>query len=535
MENISGELPPSPQVPALVKKSPTNQIGNRLLSAGIIGIILTALYFLMSRSCDMWEHSCTLFEAELHIQIVIAQTIYFIVTSLLLFFSGIWIRNGNRKGAYLFLGALSIFIISVALPANLFLPVYNSGPLRTLFMHAFETAFMGSVFLVGIPIVGTLIFYIEILASVLQFGRLVEPLGLPSFFKKLWLFSVLFLLLCLATSEVYRHEVLSSQSTFPTVNTEDKALNRIEQENIIEQYKNINNTFSSYVTVDHTDEIYGSDGYFLLIFSYKETDIKTYLRAYDSAIHGESGKGVLASLPGKKVSVIIPPLNMFVMDVEQNKGKYYLGYVFDGNIDIQQSIGTFSSILVPSSNPLITPETNQKNLQFIDHYPTKTSELLSTDIRHVYTQERQKKLCKSLAEPREVVSIGYAPAAASMSDGYYVVLSGLPDTQILITSPANLLQNSHNISSSEIEEGLVWLKSVVKKYNAKVEVRGLCDVAPEGFYPFYSESIYEHSVYGTDYLIPITERFFVDQVYMPSVNSQQVQVWGQLRRQGWNP
>lgn len=496
------------------KKTPANP-GNPLIVSGIAGVILTSLYFVIVRDCNFWEHTCSAVEATMHLRIIIAQTLYFLITSLALLFGGNLLRRKKSLGGLFFLVALSFILVSVLIPAGIFFPQYQSSAGNfgsSLFGAAVGSALLGSILLAGVPAVGTLIFYLGILFAIFRFPKFSSELGMHQIFRKLPLFvfsiSLLIVLIKIA--------VIPVQSPHPENPSQEVSAwpkNASKQMSIIDTYKDLVATFSSPVTIKSYNEKFAEDGRFSVTFEYMETPYKTHFYVDDRPLHSSGSQQVLTGMTGKKVAVLLPSYRDYKQSVLLGKnGSYFATIAYDINIDLRMTLDSSGVPWRVTAGTATDAAANQKNL--LNSYPTNPEKISFFDPRREYIETRHKELCEFFATPHKVENIGY------YDNSTYVTLAGLPHTQIVV-------------GTYQVEKG--WFESIVQKYKPTLRVEHFCDIYAESFYwDYWRSSEYEKSIFGEDYMVPNIERFNAFS-YMPEVTDQPVRAWVQLKNQGWNP
>jgi len=339
-------------------------------------------------------------------------------------------------------------------------------------------------------------------------------------------------------SEIYKN----NQST-ALRNQAVKKLQKININDLKDQYKTINQSFSKFVTISGYETKYIDDSKEILILTYQEVPFATYINeGWPGTFESPRNEGTLKNLTGKKVSVLVPPFDMFAQTYVAsekevgNKPIFYAKTEFD-EYDLEWSLEQYE--LTKASKVLtkevsINPENNLKNLYLLNDYSQDIDKLSSFDDKGVYASKRQKELCEFFSQPKTVLSVGYIKSNDEWGhpfDNYYVTVSGLPNSQIFIDTPSGLLQKiGAGPSDADINKGLLWLKGIVTKFNPEIDLQNICN---ESFSLNFSD--YEHSIFEKDYPIPILERFWVAHAFMRKVSQQEVGVWGQLWKQGWNP
>lgn len=470
--------------------------------SAILGILLSTLYFFIARECNIWEHTCSPLEESFHLRIVIAQSIYFLITSSLFLVSSFLFKKQKKTSAYLFIIGVIMIVVSILIPNNLFLAEYNSNGGISLFRVAISSAVLIIISNMGILItIGTLFFYIGIIINIYSFDKWVEALSLPKYFKKLYIYVFFLILICLAVNIASKSLLLvGGRQTYNKQSSPSSVL--------ADTYIKANTFFSNEVVIEEYKTDFYGDGKFMLTINYKDVPFSTYFLMSEGYINRPESKKYLESILNKKVSVLVPPpfefQSSFSESKKYDKPIFYAKIEIDG-YDVELSLlnGEATKISNKMKDVNISATSNLDNLYNLE-YMTDSNGYLSpfVDYYKKYTEKRYMEICDFIKNPIDPVEVKYGNyGAPSMADDMlYVVFPEEPKTHFVFSTLSSVLQNNNGKkpSQAEIDSVLNWLNQYFKSNKLKMKLTSCSsDTPPEGLsINFRHRSVYGETAYG---------------------------------------
>lgn len=139
----------------------------KLYLSSCVGIILSLIYFTFRIQCNFFEHQCNLTEKILNTNIVMAQTAYYGGVAIIFLISTVFLKKHKKFGIYIFSLGILLVLISFFLPADLYLPEYESSSnFVSLFYFSIKSAFLGGLITFGGSIIGVVIYFLGIIIGI---------------------------------------------------------------------------------------------------------------------------------------------------------------------------------------------------------------------------------------------------------------------------------------------------------------------------------------------------------------------------------
>jgi len=131
-----------------------------LISAAIFGIVLTFIYYMVKIGCNNWDHPCSDTQKLLQTAILNVQTLYYGGVAIIFLIAGLFLRFKKKIGLHIFCLGVILIVASFFIPSNFFLQEFSpSIGFTSLFLNSIKSAFLGSIIMMGLPIVGVVVYF----------------------------------------------------------------------------------------------------------------------------------------------------------------------------------------------------------------------------------------------------------------------------------------------------------------------------------------------------------------------------------------
>ncbi len=260
-----------------------------------------------------------------------------------------------------------------------------------------------------------------------------------------------------------------SQGSLPS------AKNSVDLTTLKTTYVTTTQAFSIPVTVTSYEILTEANGSGKIVLHYAETTIPTYVTVTRfNTLYSPYTESTLKSLIGKKVTVLIPPFQIFTQPylTSSTNPHVYARTEFDGydlELSISEKVPMTLQETMPNVSVDISPASNLNNLTELPFWKNLSDRMVNEN----YIQYRYTELCSFLTVPRKIVDVGILGknSNALSEGGLYVVLEGQPKTRFLFNNVETVLQLPpvNTYSQADADAILAWLRQTFISGNLKMK------------------------------------------------------------------